>query len=112
MTKPFCFRTILITPGGERSYVAEEWTDALVLIQDGHLELLCRRGSRRRFAPGSVLWLTGLPLRSLLNPGKVTTRLVAVARRPTQETSVTPRRSSSSSTPKPGASPSTSTPRS
>ena len=37
-------------------------------------------GRRPRFAGGAVLWLSGLPVRELRNPGSVPAVLVAVYR--------------------------------
>ncbi|MBA2533395.1 MAG: hypothetical protein H0V21_00120 [Rubrobacter sp.] len=54
---------------------------ALVVVERGEIELECERGTRRRFGRGSVLWVSGLPLRALRNSGRGPALLVAVSRR-------------------------------
>ena len=73
-------REIRITALTERPYNSEEWRDALVIVQSGVLELESRGGVRRRFGLGSILFLAGLRLRALRNPGVPTTVLSAVTR--------------------------------
>jgi hypothetical protein len=65
MPPAFEVRVLSLSPGGERAYDTDEWRDALVVVEQGELELECASGGRRRFRRGSVLWLSGLPLRSL-----------------------------------------------
>jgi hypothetical protein len=79
---PECFEAKLVTlaPGEERSYDAREWNDAVVAVEQGDLELECLSGACRRFAAGSVLWLSDLPLRALRNTGLDSVLLVAVSR--------------------------------
>jgi hypothetical protein len=57
-----------------------DWRDAIVVVERGALELECRGGSRRRFVRGDLLWLDGLPLRALHNPGRAPAVLTVVAR--------------------------------
>jgi hypothetical protein len=73
-------RVVVLTRGVERPYEEAEWQGALVVIEHGHIELEGLRGGRRRFRQGDVLWLSGLPLRALHNPGPEPALLVAVAR--------------------------------
>jgi hypothetical protein len=74
------FREVEIPPGGARPYDGAEWAGALVVVDRGELELACSDGCRPRFAGGAVLWLAGLPVRELRNPGSVPAVLVAVTR--------------------------------
>ena len=80
MRTAFDLRVVELPPGGERAYDGAEWHDALVVVERGEIELDCRGGSRPRFAGGAVLWLGGLPVRALQNPGPTPAVLVAVAR--------------------------------
>jgi hypothetical protein len=80
MPAAFVVRVVEVAPGAERSYDETEWRDALVVVDRGEIELDCRGGSRPRFADGAVLWLGGLPVRALRNPGPVPAVLVAVSR--------------------------------
>lgn len=73
-------REIRITALTERPYIPDEWGDALVIVQSGVLELESRGGVRRRFGLGAILFLAGLRLRSVRNPGDATTVLIAVTR--------------------------------
>jgi hypothetical protein len=77
----FELRVVAVAPGGERPYDSAEWRDALVVVERGRIDLHCRDGARRRMERGEVLWLSGLPLRTLRNPGHETAVLTAVTRR-------------------------------
>lgn len=78
-------RLVAIAPGEARPFVAAEWDDALVVVEQGPVELECVRGGRRAFATGSVMFLTGLPLRTIHNPGSEHALLAAVTRLSKQE---------------------------
>jgi hypothetical protein len=74
-------RVLGLAPGSERRFLESEWRDALVVVERGVLELECLAGDRRRFGPGDVLCLAGLPLRALRQRGPDPLVLVAVSRR-------------------------------
>jgi len=74
-------RVVTLEAGRERRYDAAEWRDALVVVERGELELESSAGCSRRFAAGDLLWLAGLPLRALHNPGPEPVSMVAIARR-------------------------------
>ncbi|MCW0215760.1 MAG: hypothetical protein OJJ54_20585 [Pseudonocardia sp.] len=76
----FVRRTFVIEPGESRPHVEQEWIGILVVMTAGEIELRCRHGGARRFAEGSVLWFTGLDLRSVHNPGSEPAVFVAVSR--------------------------------
>ncbi len=77
----FGLRKVRIEPGQARLYESSEWADCLVIIETGEIELECAAGHKRRFGAGAIMWLVGLPLRLLRNPGAVPAVIVAVARR-------------------------------
>jgi hypothetical protein len=77
----FVRRQVVVDPGDRRPYEQAEWDDALVIVKRGEIDLECRAGGRMRFIAGDMLWLTGLPLRALRNPGAEPAVLVAVSRR-------------------------------
>jgi hypothetical protein len=79
----FTRRQVVLDPGHRRPYEAAEWDDALVIVKRGEIDVECRAGGRMRFVAGDMLWFTGLPLRSLRNPGPEPAVLVAVSRRVT-----------------------------
>lgn len=74
-------RVVAVAPAAARTYEEGEWRDAIVVIEGGRIELEWLSGSRRSFERGDVLWLVGLQLRTLHNPGREPAVLVAVSRR-------------------------------
>ena len=74
-------RSVRIAPGCSRPYDPAEWRDALVLLEHGEVELEAECGRRLALRTGAILWLAGLPLRALHNPGSAIAVLVAVSRR-------------------------------
>ena len=76
----FTRRMLTIAPGTTRPAAAADWPDAIVLVARGAIELDCAGGSTRRFASGDLIWVRGLPLRALRNPGPGDAVLVAVSR--------------------------------
>jgi uncharacterized protein len=76
----FAVKVVALAPGDERPYDSDEWCDAIVVVERGELELECASGARRSYAQGSVLWLSGLPLRALRSGGYESVLLVAIAR--------------------------------
>jgi hypothetical protein len=74
-------RELVLAPGAAHAFAEAEFKDALVVVAAGEVELEGRHGSRRRFRAGDVLWLSGLGLRRLHNPGSEPAVLVAVSRR-------------------------------
>jgi hypothetical protein len=78
----FCqLELVRIEPGCERPYDAAEWGDAIILVEEGEIDLECVDGGSRHFKQGATLFLAGLPLRALVNRGSVATVLSAVSRR-------------------------------
>jgi hypothetical protein len=77
----FARRHVVFDPGDRRPYDAAEWDDALVIVKRGEIDVECQTGCRMRFVAGDMLWLTGLPLRSLSNTGSEPVVLVAISRR-------------------------------
>jgi hypothetical protein len=82
----FEVRLLTLAPGRVRPFVDDEWRGALVVVERGELEVECLRGGRRSFPSGAVLWLTGLPLRALHNPGLEAVLLAAVTRKAGSQT--------------------------
>ena len=85
LPRSFDLRLVSIPAGAAKPFVAEEWDDSLVVVEQGSVELECVRGGRRAFATGAVMFLTGLPLRTIHNPGEETALLAAVSRNPPKE---------------------------
>ena len=77
----FELHVVTVEPGGERPYAEDEWRDAIVVVERGEIDLAMRCGACPRFVRGDVLWLTGIPLRALLNRGAEPATLSAVSRR-------------------------------
>jgi hypothetical protein len=70
-----------LDPGDTRPFRAEDWRDALVVVERGEIELRCHAGGRRRFSAGAIMWLQGMDLHELHNPGGEPAVLSAVSRR-------------------------------
>ncbi|HEY6888363.1 MAG TPA: hypothetical protein VI300_11305 [Solirubrobacter sp.] len=76
----FAVRVVAVPPGGSRAYDEAEWRDALVVVRSGEIELLGVSGACLSFGQGDLLYLQGVPLRTLHNPGVEPAVLVAVSR--------------------------------
>jgi hypothetical protein len=76
----FDVRVFAVPPGGERPYDAADWQGAHVVVERGEIELRGVSGATRSFGRGDLLWLDGVPLRGLHNPGPEPAVLIAVAR--------------------------------
>ena len=76
----FELELVSVEPGATRPYRDADWWDSLVVVEHGAMELECVRGGRRRFEAGAVMWLAGLPLVALHNPGPEPVLLAAVSR--------------------------------
>ena len=73
-------RSVLVPPACSLVYDEIEWRDALVLVECGEIMLEARDGGSWRFQRGNLLWLQGLPLVALRNPGAETAVLIAASR--------------------------------
>jgi hypothetical protein len=74
-------RVVTIGPGGIRAYDESEWRDAIVVVGHGQIALEDVRGDRWPFARGAMVWLHGLPLSAIHNPGHELAVLIAFRRR-------------------------------
>ena len=50
-------------------YHEADWVGTVVVVMSGRLRLECRSGEGCTFGEGAVLFLTGLSLRQITNPG-------------------------------------------
>ena len=75
-------RVVVVAPGRQQAFDDDE---------RGEIELVCLGGTCRRFRRGDVLWLIGLPVRTLHNPGREPAVLAAVSRRRRGRGGTTPR---------------------
>ena len=76
----FAVRVVAVGPGEELAYDEAQWRDAIVLVRRGEIELRGVSGASRGFGRGDLLWLEGVPLRALHNPGNQPAVLLAIAR--------------------------------
>jgi hypothetical protein len=60
--------------------------DAMVLVEEGELEVECRAGARRRFGRGSMIPIGRLPVSHLRSAGPGPLVLIAVSRAPLRPT--------------------------
>lgn len=77
----FARRVTAIPASRSLRYTATDWTDALIVIASGEIELEDVSGHRSRFRSGEMLALVGLPLRALHSVGTDPATLVAINRR-------------------------------
>jgi len=61
--------TTTIQPADSRDYHESEWAGAAVVVMSGRLHLEWWSGEHASFEEGAVLFLTGLNLRRVTNPG-------------------------------------------
>jgi hypothetical protein len=73
-------RLVTIAQRSERPYDESEWAGALIVVEQGELELECLGGTRSCFATGSVLCFQRLGLRRLRNLGDEPLLLTAISR--------------------------------
>jgi hypothetical protein len=73
---------VTIASGERRPYDERAWQEALVVVERGTIDLECRRGGRRSFSAGDVIWTVGLDLQSLHNGGDEAVVLTVVRRHP------------------------------
>ena len=78
----FVHRVVTIPAGCARPYEAEEWRDAIVVVDRGEVELEALDGERQRFVAGALVWLDGVLLRWIRSGPEEAAILVAVCRRP------------------------------
>ncbi len=78
-------REIVVGPGENVAYVESDWLDSIVTILSGAIDLASPCGVCASFLAGDILWLAGLPVRALVNPGADPAVLVAVSRGGTDE---------------------------
>jgi hypothetical protein len=76
----FVARSVTVAAGCERPYELSEWADAIVLVQEGAIELECLGGTRSCFGTGALLCFDSLPLRTLRAAGGEPALLIAVSR--------------------------------
>ncbi|MET0863184.1 MAG: hypothetical protein ABWZ98_02505 [Nakamurella sp.] len=76
----FASRTVVLNPGSALPFAEADWSDALVVIESGELEVETVSGLLRQFRAGEILWFAGLGLRVLRCCGTEPTVLKAVSR--------------------------------
>jgi hypothetical protein len=81
----FTRRVLRVVPGHELGVAPARLSEALVAVEQGAVELVCRAGTSRRFGRGSMLPIVLLPVSSLRSVGPGPLVLVAVARAAARE---------------------------
>ena len=82
----FARRVLRVAPGLELDFEASGVPDAIVVVEQGELELECRAGTCRRFGRGSMIPIARLPIAHLRSVGAGPLVLVAVSRAPVRAT--------------------------
>jgi hypothetical protein len=75
-------RSLVIPPGSHHAYRPSEWSEAIVMVQQGEIELESAGQPARRFRSGDLLWLGGLGAGAIRNHGPGAAVLVAVSKQP------------------------------
>ena len=76
----FSRRVLRVAPGFELGLEPDGLSDAIVVVEQGELELECRAGTWRRFGRGSMIPIARLPITHLRSVGPGPLVLVAVSR--------------------------------
>lgn len=76
----FVARRVALAARSTHPFDESLWRNALVVVEQGRIELETVSGVRRVFGAGDILWLTGLNLRALHNPWPEVAVLAAVSR--------------------------------
>jgi hypothetical protein len=76
----FSRRVFRVAPGLELDLEARGVLDAIVLVEEGEIELECRAGMRRRFGRGSIIPITRPPVTHARNVGSCPLRFLSVSR--------------------------------
>jgi hypothetical protein len=76
----FSRRVLRIAPGLELDLAARGVPGAIVLVEDGEIELECLAGAHRRFGRGSMIPISRLPVAHARSVGPRALVLVAVSR--------------------------------
>ena len=76
----FARRVFRVAPGDELGLEPDRLPDAMLVVEQGELELECRSGTRRRFGRGSMIPIARLPIAHLRSVGFGPLVLVAVSR--------------------------------
>jgi hypothetical protein len=80
LPKGFSRRVLRIAPGFEVSLEPRCFQDAIVVVEEGELEVECRSGACRRFGRGSMIATARFPIARLRSAGTGPLVLVAVSR--------------------------------
>jgi mannose-6-phosphate isomerase-like protein (cupin superfamily) len=76
----FSRRVLRVAPGLELDLEATGVPDAIVVVEEGEVELECRSGTCRRFGRGSMIPIARLPVFRVRSVGPGPLVLVAVSR--------------------------------
>lgn len=82
----FTRRVLRVVPGLEVGLNLDDLRDAILVVEQGELELECHAGTRRRFGRGSMIPIPRLPVSRVRSVGPGPLVLVAVSRAPLRAT--------------------------
>lgn len=77
----FVRRVTELSPGSTVAFDPVDWRGAVVVVREGVVRLRLRSGVEQEFTARDVLWLAGLDVLDLHNPGNALGALVSVRRR-------------------------------
>lgn len=73
---------VVVQPASSVAYRESQWADAVVVVEQGRLQVECWSGAQACFEQGAVLFLTGLELRQVTNPSLEPLVLKTIRRAP------------------------------
>ena len=76
----FVRRVTELPAGGTVAYDPLDWRGAVVVVREGVVRVRLRSGVQQEFSACAVLWLAGLDVLDLHNPGSAPAALVSVRR--------------------------------
>jgi hypothetical protein len=76
----FRLSVVVLQPRDAIEWPPADWPAALIVVEQGQLEVELRSGARAWFREGAILAFAGLPLRRLRNPSGVPLVLSALSR--------------------------------
>jgi hypothetical protein len=80
LPRGFSRRVLEVAPGLELDFAAPGVRDAIVVVEEGEIELECRSGTRRRFGRGAMIPIARFPVAHVRSVGPGPLVLVAVSR--------------------------------
>lgn len=76
----FAIRLLVLEPGERLPCDTRTWSNTLIEVECGEVDLHLPGDRRLRMRSGDAFWLSGLPVRSISNPGRSPAALTGLVR--------------------------------